>query len=341
MKTIIIAEAGVNHNGDVLLAKELIDVAKDSGADYVKFQIFKSELLSTAEAKKAEYQKKDDKNESQKEMLENLELDFDVFKDLKNYADEIGIGFLASAFDNESLEFLIDLKLDFIKIPSGEINNVPYLERISKEKVELILSTGMSTIDEISRALEILIKGKKITKDKIIILHCNTDYPTKIEDVNLRAIEEINKNFGCRVGYSDHTLGNNVSMGAVCMGAKVIEKHITTNKNLSGPDHKASMDPDEFTKFVKDIRDAEIFLGENRKVPSKSELRNIKHARRYIVALKNIKKGEQFSKENITSKRTSSGISIENWNDVIGKEAEQDFSKDSIIKIPNGGFYED
>ena len=274
-------------------------------------------------------------------MLENLEYDFNVFKDLKNYADEIGIGFLASAFDNESLEFLIDLKLDFIKIPSGEINNVPYLERISKEKVELILSTGMSTIDEISRALEILLKGKKITKDKIIILHCNTDYPTKIEDVNLRAIEEIKKNFGCRIGYSEHTLGNNVSMGAVCMGAKVIEKHITTNKNLSGPDHKASMDPDEFTKFVKDIRDAEIFLGENRKVPSKSELKNIKHARRYIVALKNIKKGEKFSKENITSKRTSSGISIENWNDVIGKEAEQDFSKDSIIKIPNGGFYED
>ena len=234
MSTIIIAEAGVNHNGDVLIAKELINVAKDSGADYVKFQIFKSELLSTAEAKKAEYQKKDDKNESQKEMLENLEFDFNVFKDLKNYADEIGIGFLASAFDNESLEFLIDLKLDFIKIPSGEINNVPYLERISKERVELILSTGMSTIDEISRALEILLKGKKITKDKIIILHCNTDYPTKIEDVNLRAIEEIKKNFGCRIGYSDHTLGNNVSIGAVSMGAKVIEKHITTNKNLSG-----------------------------------------------------------------------------------------------------------
>ena len=174
---LIIAEAGVNHNGDIKIAKELIDIASSGGADIVKFQTFTADRLVTKSAEKAEYQKKDDKNESQKEMLENLELDFDVFKDLKNYADEIGIGFLASAFDNESLEFLIDLKLDFIKIPSGEINNVPYLERISKEKVELILSTGMSTIDEISRALEILLKGKKITKDKIIILHCNTDYP--------------------------------------------------------------------------------------------------------------------------------------------------------------------
>ena len=333
MKTIIIAEAGVNHNGNMDTAKKLIDLAAECGANYVKFQIFKADLLTTSEAEKANYQKKYSVEENQQDMLRKLELPFEHFKTLREYSESIGIGFLASAFDEVSLEYLLSLKLDFIKIPSGEITNVPYLKRIALEPNKIILSTGMSSIDEIQAAINILTGQRNIALEDITILHCNTDYPTEIDQVNLNAMTTIKNTFGSKVGYSDHTADNNVAVGAVCMGASIIEKHITTDKNQVGPDHKASMDRDDFTKYVKSIREAEIFLGKPLKMPTESELQNINHARRYLVASKNIIKGEAFTEENMTSKRTSSGIPVSQWDEIIGSKADKNFLVDDVITI--------
>jgi len=330
-KTIIIAEAGVNHNGSIELAKKLIDVAIDAGADYIKFQTFKTELAISKKAKKAEYQQKNTgNNESQFEMVKKLELGFEQFKELKEYSEQKGIKFLSTGFDKPSIEFLNRLNLDFFKIPSGEITNLPYLKHIGKLDKKIILSTGMANIGEIENALDVLINaGTK--KENITVLHANTEYPTPMEDVNLKAMQTIACTFGVNVGYSDHTLGIEVPIAAVAMGAKVIEKHFTLDRNMEGPDHKASLEPDELKAMVKAIRNIEQAMGDGIKKPSPSESKNIVIARKSIVAARDIKKGELFSEKNITAKRPGNGISPMKWDEVVGTIATKDYKEDELI----------
>lgn len=332
-KIFIIAEAGVNHNGDINLAYKLIDIAAEAGADAVKFQTFKSENVVTKFAKKAEYQiKNTNEDNTQFEMIKKLELKFNDFIKLKEYCDKKGIIFLSTPFDIESARFLYDLGLDIFKIASGEITNYLLLREIGSYKKRVILSTGMSKLGEIEDALNLLIQsGTK--KENITVLHCNTEYPTPFEDVNLKAMLTIKEAFKVEVGYSDHTLGIEVPIAAATLGAKVIEKHFTLNKNLPGPDHKASLEPQELKLMVNSIRNIEKALGNGIKYPSLSELKNIKIARRSIVASRPIKKGEIFSKENITVKRPGTGINPMRWNEVIGKSAKRDFDKDEIIEL--------
>ncbi|WP_187647909.1 N-acetylneuraminate synthase [Nitrosophilus labii] len=331
MSVFIIAEAGVNHNGNLELAKKLVDKAKEAGVDAVKFQTFKAKNLVSKNAQKADYQKKTtNKDESQLEMIKKLELSFDEFAELKKYCDEKGITFLSTPFDLESIEFLNDLGLEIFKIPSGEITNLPYLRAIGRLNKKVILSTGMADLGEIEDALDVLIDaGTK--KDNITILHANTEYPTPIEDVNLKAMQTIACAFDVKVGYSDHTLGIEVPIAAVAMGGEVIEKHFTLDKNLPGPDHKASLEPDELKAMVAAIRNIEKALGNSIKKPSKSESKNKEIARKSIVARRNIKKGEIFSEENLTVKRPGSGISPMRWNEIIGKVAQRDYDKDDLI----------
>ncbi len=332
-KTIIIAEAGVNHNGSIELAKKLIDSAAESGADYVKFQTFKTELAISKHAEKAKYQQKNTgNNESQFDMVKKLELSFDQFKELKKYCEQKGIKFLSTGFDLPSIEFLNSLNLDVFKIPSGEITNYPYLKKIGKLGKKIILSTGMATIGEIEDALDILIKAGTL-KENITILHANTEYPTPMEDVNLKAMQTIACTFDINVGYSDHTLGIEVPIAAVAMGATVIEKHFTLDRNLTGPDHLASLEPHELKAMVKAIRNIELAMGNGIKKPSPSESKNIAIARKSIVASCNIKKGEVFTEKNITVKRPGNGISPMMWNDIIGKKALYNFDEDDLIII--------
>ncbi len=327
-KVIIIAEAGVNHNGDLSLAKKLVEAAKDAGADYVKFQFFKAEKLVSVNAKKAEYQKKTTGNdESQFEMIKKLELNEDDHKILLDYCKNLGIGFSSSPFDLEGIAYLDSLDLDFFKVPSGEITNLPYLRELTNFNRHIILSTGMANMEEIEAALNIL-RGNKVT-----VLHCNTEYPTPMADVNLNAMKTIEDVFKIDVGYSDHTLGIEVPVAAVALGAKVIEKHFTLDKNMVGPDHQASMDPSELKKMVKSIRNIEKALGSGVKAPSDSEKKNIIIARKSIVASRKIERGEIFSSENITLKRPGSGISPMNWDSVIGQVAKRSFTEDEFIEI--------
>lgn len=330
-KVFIIAEAGVNHNGSLEMAKKMVEVAKEAGADAIKFQTFKAENLVTKNAIKAEYQKKTtDKNESQYEMIKKLELSFNNFKELKNYCEEIGIIFLSTPFDFESIDFLDNLGLEIFKIPSGEIINLPYLKKIGKLKKKVILSTGMADLGEIEDALDVLIDaGTK--RENITVLHCNTEYPTPYEDVNLLAMNTIKEAFKVNVGYSDHTLGIEVPIAAVALGAKVIEKHFTLDKNLPGPDHKASLEPDELKTMITAIRNIEKVLGNGIKKPSPSELKNKPIARKSIVAKRKIRKGEVFTEENITVKRPGTGISPMRWYEIIGRVAERDYEKDEVI----------
>lgn len=329
-KVYIIAEIGVNHNGDINLAKKMIDKAVESGVDAVKFQTFKAENLVTYNAKQAEYQIKNlNKQTSQYEMLKKLELTYEEFKELKIYCDDKNIDFLSSPFDLESIDFLNELNMRYYKIPSGEIENVPYLRKISSVAENIILSTGMSTLEDIEFALKIL--SEKVHKDNITVLHCNTNYPTKMEEVNLLAMNTIKEKFKVKVGYSDHTKGIEVSIAAVALGAKIIEKHVTLDKNMSGPDHKASIDFEELKNMVKSIRSIEIALGTKYKEPTKSELKNIMAARKSIVAKKNILKDEIFTEDNITIKRPYGGISPKNWDDIINKKAERNYNKDEMI----------
>ncbi|EDM23164.1 N-acetylneuraminate synthase [Caminibacter mediatlanticus] len=331
MKTFIIAEAGVNHNGSIELAKKLIDVASEAGADAIKFQTFKAKNLVSKIAKKAKYQVENTgSDESQYEMLKKLELGFDEFKELKTYCDKKGIMFLSTPFDDESIEFLDNLGLKIFKIPSGEITNLPYLRKIGKLRKKVILSTGMADLGEIEDALDVLI-SVGIKKKNITVLHANTEYPTPIEDVNLKAMKTIECAFGVDVGYSDHTLGIEVPIAAVAMGAKVIEKHFTLSRDLEGPDHKASLEPDELKEMIKSIRNIEKALGNGIKKPSKSEIKNIKIARKSIVAKRDIKKGEVFSEENLTVKRPGNGISPMRWDEIIGQIALKDYNKDDLI----------
>jgi len=329
----IIAEAGVNHNGDINLAKKLIDKAVEAGVDAIKFQTFRAENLVSKNAKKAKYQIENTKNnESQYEMLKKLELSFKDFEELKKYCNKKGIIFLSTPFDEESIEFLDKLGLEIFKIPSGEITNLPYLRKIGSLKKRVIFSTGMANLGEIEDALDVLIKSGT-TKEEITILHANTEYPTPFEDVNLKAMQTIACAFKIDVGYSDHTLGIEVPIAAVAMGAKVIEKHFTLDRALPGPDHKASLEPDELKAMVKAIRNIEVALGDGIKRPSKSEAKNMAVARKSIVAKRDIKKGEKFTEENITVKRPGNGISPMRWDEIIGKIANKDYKEDELIEV--------
>lgn len=333
-KVIIIAEAGVNHNGDFDTAKKLIDVAVLAGVDYVKFQTFKAEKLVTKSAKRAEYQDKNTKDgDSQFEMLKKLELSAENHYLLMDYCNKKGIKFLSTGFDLESLEFLHQIGIKLAKIPSGEITNYPYLKKMAQLFSEVILSTGMATIQEIKEAIKVLTKNG-VSAEKIVILHCNTEYPTPMEDVNLKAMLHIKEEFGVSVGYSDHTLGIEVPIAAVALGATVIEKHFTLDKNLPGPDHKASLEPNELKEMVDAIRNIEKALGSSGiKEPSKSELKNKEIARKSIVAGKNIQKGAVFSEENLAVKRPGTGISPMRWEEIIGQKAIRDFAEDELIEI--------
>lgn len=332
-KTYIIAEAGVNHNGDIHLAKQLVDIAVNAGADAVKFQTFKAKNIVSQFAQKADYQKETtNKEESQLQMIQKLELDINAHKELMNYCSKKGISFLSSPFDLESIQLLVNLGLEIFKIPSGEITNLPYLQRIGKFKKQVILSTGMSNLQEIEKALQILTESGT-SKDKITVLQCNTEYPTPFEDVNLKAMLTIQDTFHVNVGFSDHTPGIEIPIAAVALGAKIIEKHFTIDKNMEGPDHKASLEPNELKLMIESIRNVEQALGNGIKEPSKSEIKNKDIARKSIVAKTNIKKGEILTEENIAIKRPGTGISPMNWFEVLGKKATQDFSMDELIVI--------
>jgi N,N'-diacetyllegionaminate synthase len=332
MSVIIIAEAGVNHNGSIKLAKKLIDVAAEAGADFVKFQTFKAETLVTQSAEKAEYQKRlTGADETQFEMIKNLELDRAAHEELIDYCKTKDIKFLSTAFDHDSIELLAKLDIPLYKIPSGEITNLPYLRHIGKMEKPIIMSTGMSTLDEVHNALNILIESGA-EKEQITILHCNTEYPTPMEDVNLKAMLTIRDKLGVKIGYSDHTLGIEVAISAVAMGATVIEKHFTLDRNMPGPDHAASLEPEELKAMVTAIRNIEKAMGGGEKKPSSSETKNIAVARKSIVAKMSIKKGELFTEENLTVKRPGTGISPMEWDVVIGKAASSDYEMDDLIR---------
>jgi len=336
-KVVIIAEAGVNHNGDIELAKNLVDVAVDAGVDFVKFQTFKTEKVISKTAKKALYQIKNtkDSSEDQFQMLKKLELSFSHHTELITYCKEKKIAFFSTAFDIESLEYLKKLGLKMVKIPSGEITNLPYLRKAAELFSEVIISTGMSTMEDIKRALAVFVDSG-ISKNKISILHCNTEYPTPMNDVNLYAMNSIKKELNVNIGYSDHTLGIEVPIAAVALGAKIIEKHFTLDKSLPGPDHLASLEPDELKIMVKAIRNIEEAVsGNGKKEVSRSEKKNIGIVRKSIVAKTKINKGEVFSEDNLTAKRPGTGISPMLWDEVIGKTAFKPFSEDDLIEINN------
>lgn len=331
MSVYIIAEAGVNHNGSIANAKKLIDNAKESGADCIKFQTFVSKNVVTKSAGKAEYQKQQiGSNESQLEMLRKLELSFVDFIELKEYCKSKKIEFISTAFDLESINFLASLDMERWKIPSGDITNLPYLIKIAKLNKPIILSTGMSTMNDIRRALMIL---KSYGSGEVTVLHCTTEYPTPYEDVNLNAMNTIKNEFNVSVGYSDHTKGIEIPIAAVTMGATVIEKHFTLDRNMEGPDHKASLEPYELKAMVNAIRNVEIALGTGDKKPANSEKKNMDIARKSIIARSSIKKGEIFTEDNLTVKRPGSGISPMLWFEVLGKIAIRDFEEDELIKI--------
>lgn len=331
MSILIIAEAGVNHNGSLAMAKQLAGVAKAAGADIVKFQTAKPELVISRFAEKAEYQKAETgEAESQLEMCKRIHLTFDEHAQLKEYCDSIGIAYLSTPFDLDSIDFLQQLGTPMWKVPSGEITNLPYLEKIAATKKPVILSTGMSMISEIEDALTILEDGGA---GPITLLHCNTEYPTPIEDANLLAMQDLREQFGLPVGYSDHTAGIEADIAAAALGAVVIEKHFTLDKALPGPDHKASLSPEELTAMVAAVRKTELALGDGRKHVTESEAKNKPIARKSILAKRDIKKGETFTQENLTVKRPGDGISPMRWYDVLGKTAKRDFAEDEKIEL--------
>lgn len=330
MSVYIIAEAGVNHNGSFELACKLVDAAKEAGVDCIKFQTFKSKNLVSHTAQKAEYQKDTTGEGSQVDMLKKLELSFEEFLALKDYCDRVGICFLSTPFDFDSIDFLNSIDMPFWKIPSGEVNNYPYLVALAKTRKPVVMSTGMCDLSEIQEAINVL---RENGTDEIKLLHCNTEYPTPFEDVNLRAMQTMAAAFGLEVGYSDHTNGIEVPIAAAALGATVIEKHFTLDRNMEGPDHKASLEPDELAKMVSSIRNIEKALGNGDKTPSPSEKKNITVARKSIVAAKSIKAGEILTVENVTVKRPGTGISPMKWNKVLGRRAVRDFEEDELIEV--------
>lgn len=329
-KTFIIAEAGDNHNGSRELAFRLIDKAVEAGADCVKFQTFVTEEVISKRAEKAEYQKAaTGSDESQYQMVKKLELSFEQFRELQKYAEERDITFISTPFDIPSVEFLDSINIPCFKIPSGEITNLPYLIKIAETGRDVIMSTGMAELNEIECAINIL---REHGSGDISLLHCNTEYPTPYEDVNLRAMLTLKEKFGVRVGYSDHTQGIEVPIAAVALGAEIIEKHFTLDHNMEGPDHKASLEPDELKQMVDGIRKTEKTLGNGIKTASPSEKKNIQIARKSIVARRDIKKGEILTEENLAVKRPGNGISPMRWYEVIGTKAIRDFSEDEMIE---------
>ena len=333
----IIAEAGVNHNGSLETAKKMVDAALEAGADYIKFQTFHAHSLVTADCEAADYQKENAGADSQHKMLQNLELSYDEFKDLKNYCDSRGIGFLSTAFDEDSIDFIASLNPDYMKVPSGELTDLPFLRKMASTGIPVIMSTGMATPEEIAAALKPFLKaGYK--NDDIILLHCTTQYPTPMEDVNLKAMQTVSGNFGHPAGYSDHTLGIEVPIAAATLGAKVVEKHFTLDRNMEGPDHKASLEPQELSAMVQSIRNIEKALGNGVKEVKESERPNIQAARRSIVARRRIPKGHVISEEDICTKRPATGLSPMLWDKVIGSKAMRDFEPDEMIELDNSGW---
>jgi N,N'-diacetyllegionaminate synthase len=333
-RTIIIAEAGVNHNGDFELAKKLIDCAANAGSDFVKFQTFKAAELASKAAKKAEYQQTNivDNDDSQFAMLKKLEMPKEWHYRLKEYAEEKGILFLSTGFDNESIDFLEKLGVSFFKVPSGEITNKPYLQHIARKAKEVVISTGMSDIDEIRNALDVIM-SEGLSKEQITILHCNTEYPTPMIDVNLLAMHHIKNEFGVKVGYSDHTNGFEVAVAAVALGACIIEKHFTLDRNLPGPDHKASLEPDELKSMVESIRNIELAIsGSGLKTPSASEIKNVNIARKSLHYSKVLHKGEVIKKEDLIAKRPGNGVSPMNIDFYIGKTLITDVVEEQMLK---------
>ncbi|MCV3373788.1 N-acetylneuraminate synthase [Campylobacter lari] len=330
---VVIAEAGVNHNGDLNLAKKLIEVASEAGADYVKFQTFRTELCISKNAQKAEYQLKTTSHEeSQFDMIKKLELSKQDHEVLIEHCKKCNIKFLSTAFDLESIDLLVELGVEIFKIPSGEITNLPYLKKIAKLNKNIILSTGMASLGEIEMALDVL-TDNGTQRNKITILHCNSEYPTPFKDVNLKAMQTIKEAFKLPVGYSDHTLGMIIPIAAVAMGACVIEKHFTLDKNMQGPDHLASLNPDELKTMVQSIRELEQALGNGIKKPSESETKNINIGRKSLVAASPIKKGDFFTEKNLGVKRPGNGISPMEWDNIIGKVAEKNFDIDELIVL--------
>ena len=330
--TLIIAEAGVNHNGSIEMAKQLIDAAAVAGVNYVKFQTFKAEKLVTKDAKQAEYQQRNAADSSQYAMLKKLELTSRQHEELVAYCQQKGVRFLSTAFDLESIEYLHSLHHGLWKIPSGEITNYPYLKKIAQYGEPVIMSTGMCSMDDVEQALNVLLKNG-LKKEQISLLHCNTEYPTPMQDVNLKAMLQLRDEFGIKVGYSDHTKGIEVPIAAVALGAEVIEKHFTLDRTLPGPDHKASLEPNELKAMVDAIHNIEQALGDGQKHVSASEEKNMAIARESIVAAKDIKRGELLTEENLTTKRPGSGISPMRWEEVIGTKAIRDFAEDELIEI--------
>jgi len=332
-KVFIVAEAGINHNGNMEVARKMVVAAHKAGADAIKFQTFKAEKVISQFAPKAGYQLiTTSPDESQLEMAKKLELSFDDFRELSDYCNEIGIMFLSTPFDEESLYFLVELGQKYIKIPSGEVTNLPYLRKVGALNKKIIMSTGMMDLNEIGSTIDVL-NDAGTDRKNITLLHCNTQYPTPMEDVNLFAMRTIQKRYGLDVGYSDHTLGIEIPVAAVALGATVIEKHFTLDKTMEGPDQTASLNPDELAAMVKAIRNVELSMGNGIKKTSPSEKENMSIARRSIVAAKNIKKGEVFTEDNLTTKRPGTGISPMMWDDVIGLPAGRDFEYDQLIEL--------
>ncbi len=334
-KVLVIAEAGVNHNGQLKTAIELVHAAASAKADIVKFQTFKANLLATSSAQTADYQNKNlnlsAKQTSQMEMLKKLELSFEDHHIIKEECRKLGIGFLSTAFDFDSLDFLISLNLGLWKIPSGEITNLPYLEKIGRLNQRTIVSTGMCDLADVEAALNIL-KKSGLSEKNLTVLHCNTDYPTQMPDVHLNAMAVMGKHFGIAYGYSDHTLGIEVPIAAVALGATVIEKHFTLSRNLEGPDHKASLEPQELAQMVSSIRNIEQALGRSEKLPTDSEIKNRQVARKSIIAMKDIRKGEVYTVGNISTARPGHGISPMKWHTVLGQLANQDYKAGDLIQ---------
>ncbi|WP_010097578.1 N-acetylneuraminate synthase [Ornithinibacillus scapharcae] len=331
MSVYIIAEAGVNHNGSLEIAKKMVDSAKDCGADCIKFQTFISKNLVSKNARKAEYQQQQTEDiETQLDMLKKLELSFDEFIELSNYCKSKGIEFLSTGFDLDSIDFLNRIEMNKWKIPSGDITNLPYLIKIAKLNKPVILSTGMSTLEEVRDAVNVI---KKHGTYQLTLLHCTTEYPTPFEDVNLMAMCTMKEEFKLPVGYSDHTRGIEVPIAAVALGATIIEKHFTLDRELEGPDHMASLEPHELKAMVTSIRNLEKAIGNGDKIPVSSEKKNMQAARKSIVAHNRINKGETFTEENLTVKRPGNGISPMKWFEVIGKKAIRDFEEDELIEI--------
>jgi len=333
MKVLIIAEAGVNHNGSLKTAKQLVEVAAEAGANMVKFQTFSADRLVTTSARKADYQNQaTDETESQHAMIRKLELSREIHEELIAYCKQCGIEFFSTGFDILSIDLLVDLGLEQFKIPSGEITNLPYLRHIGKLEKPVILSTGMANLGEIETALDVL-ETSGTSRDQATVLHCNTEYPTPMEDVNLRAMLSIRDALGVDVGYSDHTLGIEVPVAAVALGATVIEKHFTLDRTLPGPDHRASLEPYELKAMVRAIRNIELALGDGIKRPSASETKNRPIARKSLVAATDIRSGERFTETNLAVKRPGSGISPMRWDEILARTANRDFEADELIEL--------